>query len=569
MILGVWIGVLGVIALFYYLHDLPSLADLEAESGKQIVEINYSNGNRITNRGEIYNSEVNYYQLPQNLINAVIATEDRRFFSHHGVDLIGIARAFYVNRQAHRIVQGGSTITQQLAKLLFLESNRTFKRKIQEILLAVQLERHFSKEQIFVFYLNRAYFGSGNYGIANAAKNYFGKDVEKLNLNEAAILAGLLKAPSKFSPKTNRKNAEERADVVLRNMIDAGLLNEKNFTEINQNVNYKSEDSQKLYFADFVYDQLGEFLNKKTKQEKILKVTTTLNESFQNKLEEKLDKFLTKNQKKLGKSQVAIVVMKKDGAIQALSGGNNYQKSQFNRAIYAKRQPGSAFKTFVYLAAFERGFTAQDEFEDKKINIGTWLPDNYENKYLGEVNLKVAFAHSLNSVAIQLATKVGGEAIAKLAHQCGIISKIDKNDPTIALGTSEMSLYELVSAYATIANEGRPVIPYAITDVENNAEESLYSRMSSGFDAVISEESVENMKEILREVVVSGTGKNANVAGDIYGKTGTSQDFRDAWFVGFDSEYVVGVWIGNDDNSPTNKITGGSLPALLFAELMG
>jgi penicillin-binding protein 1A len=403
--LAIWLMVFVAIALFYYLHDLPNLSDLESKKGKQIIKVNYSDDQRITNFGEIYSSEVDFYEIPQNLVNAVVATEDRRFFSHHGVDIFGIARAFYVNQKAGRVVQGGSTITQQLAKLIFLNADRNFKRKIQEVLLAIQLERNFTKEQILTFYLNRAYFGSGNYGVGNAAKFYFGKNISKINLNEAAMLAGLLKAPSKFSPKNNQELAESRTDVVLNNMVEAGFLDEKNLSEVLQDVNYKQNGSQHLYFADFVHDQFAEFISKKDLEDKNISITTTLDEKIQEKLETILNDFAEKKAKKLGKSEIAVVIMDKDGAVLGMSGGKDYQKSQYNRATYAKRQPGSAFKTIVYLTAFENGFDPEDEFEDKKINIGTWLPENYENHYLGEVDLKKAFANSLNSVAVQLAQK--------------------------------------------------------------------------------------------------------------------------------------------------------------------
>jgi len=565
---SIWVAIFAAIALLYYFQGLPSLSDLESKDGKQVVQINYSNGNRITNRGEIYTSEVSFYELPPHLINAVVATEDRRFFSHFGVDVFGIFRAYIVNHKAGRIVQGGSTITQQLAKLLFLNSQRTFKRKIQEILLAVQLERHFTKEQILTFYLNRAYFGSGSYGVGNAARHYFGKDVAQLNLNESALLAGVLKAPSKLSPRNNHELAENRANVVLKSMIEAGFLDEKNLSELDRDPNYKIDHSQRLYFADFVYEQFPEFLAKADLQQKVISINSSLDEGIQENLEEILNKFAEKNSKKLGKSEIAVVVMGKDGAVLGMSGGKDYQKSQFNRAVYAKRQAGSAFKTFVYLAAFENGAQTDDVFEDKKINIGTWLPENYESRYLGEVTLQQAFANSLNSISIQLARKVGGSAIANVASKCGILSAIDKNDPTIALGTTEVSPLELVSAYATIANNGEPVIPHVILEVKNDKGHELYKRQSSGLAAVISPSAEEKIKKVLREVVESGTGKNANIADDIYGKTGTSQNFRDAWFVGFDHRYVVGVWIGNDDNSATDKITGGSLPASLFAEII-
>ena len=568
LFLSIWLAILGVVGVIYYFQDLPSLSDLETQNGQQIVQINYENGERIANRGQIYNSDISFYELPTNLINAVVATEDRRFFNHHGVDIFGIIRAFYVNHEAGKIVQGGSTITQQLAKLLFLNPDRNFKRKIQEVLLAVQLERNFTKEQILTFYLNRAYFGSGNYGVAAAAKHYFSKNVSQLDLNEAALLAGLLKAPSKLSPKNNKDLAESRANVVLSNMIDAGFLSQKDLSEITKDLNYKTDRAQRLYFSDFVHDQFPEFIEKNHLQQKVITIATTLDEKIQQKLEKTLDKFIENNTKKLDKAQIAAVVMKKDGAIVGMSGGNDYQKSQFNRAIYAKRQAGSAFKTFIYLAAFENGFKPSDIFEDKKVNIGAWLPENYNNHYLGDVTLRRAFAESLNSVAVQLAKKVGENSIISMARKCGIVSMIAKNDSTIALGTTEVSLLELTGAYATIANDGKPVIPYSIISITNAAQKIIYKRESSGFDAVFSKNSQVNIKDLLHQVVVSGTGKNANIADNIYGKTGTSQNFRDAWFVGFSDNYVVGIWIGNDDNSPTSQITGGSLPASLFAEVM-
>lgn len=568
LIFSVWALVLGIIVIFYYSYDLPGLDSLDVQENKQVVQVNYKNGERITNFGENLGSEVNFYELPSHLINAVVATEDRRFFSHHGVDVFGIIRAFYANQKAGKIVQGGSTVTQQLAKLLFLTPDRNFKRKIQEVLLAVQLEYSFTKEKILTLYLNRAYFGSGNYGVGNAAKFYFGKTVSEINLNEAAMLAGLLKAPSKLSPRNNQELAENRADAVLDKMIDAGFLDEKNLSEINQDVAYKIDNLQKLYFADFVKDQFSDFISHDSGQERVVSITTTLDGNIQDSLEDVLNKFVNVNDKILGKSQIAAIVMSKDGAVLGMSGGKDYQKSQFNRATFAKRQPGSAFKTFIYLTAFENGFKPDNVFEDKKINIGTWLPDNYENNYLGEITLKQAFAKSSNSVAVQLAQKLDKNSIVRIASKVGITSEMDKNDPTIALGTTEVSLYELTSAYATIANNGEAVIPYVISEIKNDKNDSLYKRSTSGLGAVISEDAEEYIKEILREVVKSGTGKNANIADDVYGKTGTSQNFRDAWFIGFNDKFVIGIWIGNDDNSPTNKITGGSLPASLFAEIM-
>jgi penicillin-binding protein 1A len=564
----IWIAILSILALFYYFKDLPDLDELKTRNGRQTVEIDYANGERITNRGEIYTIQVDYYELPPELINAVIATEDRRFFKHHGIDFIGILRAFYVNHEAGKIVQGGSTITQQLAKLVFLKPQKTIKRKIQEILLALQLENDFTKEQILTFYLNLAYFGSGNYGVGNAAKYYFGKNVSDLNLNEAALIAGLLKAPSKLSPRNNRELAQNRANIVLKNMIDAGFLDEKNLKQLDLDPSYKTDHLQKLYFTDFVYDQFLELFAKKAIPEEQLRITTTLDKKVQEKLENVLDEFAAKNAAKIGKSQIAVVIMNKNGAVLGMSGGKDYQQSQFNRAVYAKRQPGSAFKTFIYLAAFEKGFQPDDIMEDKKINFGAWLPENYNGHYLGKVTLKEAFARSLNSVAVQLGKEVGGRDIAALARQCGIAAKIDENDPTIALGTTEVTLLEITGAYATIANGGIPVLAYVISAIKNADDQLLYKRSSSGFKAVITSQAQKNIKEILRAVVKEGTGQNANVAPNIYGKTGTSQNFRDAWFVGFNDKYILGIWIGNDDNSATGNISGGSLPADLFGKIL-
>ena len=568
IIFSIWIAIVASLVLVYYLQDLPSLSEMEEQKNRQVIQINYSDDERITNFGSLYSSETNFYELPANLINAVMATEDRRFFSHHGIDIFGILRATYVNQAAGHIVQGGSTITQQLAKLLFLSPDRNFKRKIQEILLAIQLERNFTKEQILTCYLNRAYFGAGNYGIANAAKFYFGKKVANINLNEAAMLAGLLKAPSKFSPKNNRQLAQTRAEEVLDDMIDAGFLSSENLAQVKEDVSYKVEKSQRLYFADYVRDQFPDFIEKDNLQDKRIIITTTMDERIQAKLEEIENEFVAKNADKIGKSEIAVIIMMKDGAIKAMSGGKDYQKSQFNRAIYAKRQAGSAFKTFVYLTAFENGADIDDEMEDKKVNVGVWLPENYNNHYLGDVTLKRAFAESINSVAVQLAHKQTKGAIADTAKKLGIISKVEKNDLTIALGTTEVTLYELTSAYATIANGGEAVMPYSIVSITNGDEQELYDRQSSGIGTVISSDAQEKIKECLRAAVESGTGKNANVANNIYGKTGTSQKYRDAWFIGFNDDYVVGIWIGNDNNTPTQKLTGGSLPAKLFGEIL-
>ena len=553
----------------YYFINLPSLNELEDQNSKQIIRINYDNENLIINHSEIYQSEVNYYELPNHLINAVVAIEDRRFFNHHGIDITAIIRAYFANKKAGKIVQGGSTITQQLAKLLFLKPEKTFKRKIQEALLALQLEHKFTKEQILTFYLNRAYFGSNNYGVGNAAKKYFNKEVSQLNISESAMIAGLLKAPTLMSPKNNPELAKKRTKRVLSAMQECGYIN-KNYEEnLEQDEEFYREDKGlRFYFSDYVKKQIFEIINLENQQDKIIKVTTTLNEKLQNKLEKVINNFYENNILALIDSQIAVIIMNKNGEILGLAGGKNYQESQFNRATEAKRQAGSAFKTFIYLSALENGYQIDDIFSDKKVKINNWLPDNFNSNFQGKITMAQAFAQSSNSVAVQLSQKIGSKKIIKTARLCGITSPINQNDLTIALGTSEISLLELVSGYATILNNGVPVIPYAIKNIKNQDDKILFNYTKNDFDAVFLAKNIRDIKKLLRLTVEEGTAKEANVGYNIYGKTGTSQNYRDAWFIGFDDEKIIGVWIGNDNNSPTAKITGGSLPAKLFSQLI-
>ncbi len=546
---------------------------METANTKQVIEVCYSNGNKITTLGDLYANQITFNQIPGHLIDAVVATEDRKFFTHGGFDFFGIMRAAYVNYRADKIVQGGSTITQQLAKMMFLKPDRTIKRKVQELMLAWQLEQNFNKEQILTLYLNRAYFGSGNYGIASASRYYFSKVVSKLNLNESAMLAGLLKAPSKLSPNNNHRLAEKRATQVLENMVDAGYLNENNIDEIKKPIVYKDDKLQRLYFSDYIASQFPDYISNPDQANKNrFSIVTTLDEKLQKIVENEANDFVKNNDKKLDKSEVAIILMGQDGAILAMTGGKDYQKSQFNRAIYAKRQAGSAFKLFVYLTAIQNGFKPDDKMEDKKVSLGGWSPENYEKKYYGQVTLKQAFAKSLNSVAVQLTAKLDKKLIIKNALKMGIVSEVDNQDATLALGTAQVSLLELVNSYGAIASNGLAIMPYAVEKIsgasENKGGKVLYQKHTNEPYRIIEEKDVEAMKEMLREVVESGTGKAANVAKNIYGKTGTSQNYRDAWFIGFDDKYVLGVWIGNDDNKPTNKITGGTLPAQLFGQII-
>lgn len=548
------------------MQDLPDLKNFNKKDHFQNIDVTYSNGKIIKSFGNNVVDEVDFYELPDYLVDAIIAIEDRRFFDHFGIDIISIARAAYINHKKGYIAQGASTITQQLAKLLFLDSQKTFKRKVQEVLLAFQLERKFTKEQILTLYLNRAYFGSGNYGVKNAAKSYFNKDIAEINLSEAAILAALLKAPSKLSPKNNPQLAEERANLVIKNMIQNDYLDESDISEIGSRPNYQIDTMQRFYLVDIAFRNYLDFLPADYKNDKSIIIKTTLDENLQEKVQNITQDFIKKNNNELKNSQLALLVMDYQGQVKAVIGGKNYQDSQFNRAFDAKRQAGSLFKTFVYLAAFENGFQDNDIFTDEKIKFSDWLPSNYDNLYYGDVDLKTAFAKSLNSVAIQLAQKVTIPKINDLLSKFNI--KIEnENNLTIALGSPSISLYEIVGAYAIIANHGNYLIPSYIDSIYSK-KNLIYKRYGSQIGQVISNQSWYMMDKLLEEVVRSGTGRQARSKFSVRGKTGTSQNHRDAWFVGYSDNFVVGVWIGHDDSNSSTKITGGSFPAILFAQII-
>ena len=567
IIASIWLGGFLFIYLFYKYHNLPDIEYINLNKNDKIIQINYSDKSKIRTIGDLYANQITFGQLPNHLVEALIVTEDRRFFTHKGFDLRGIIRAFFVNYRSGRIKQGASTITQQLARILFLNNKKTFDRKINEILISHKLEKVFSKEQIIALYLNHAYFGSGNYGIKDAAKFYFNKRVENLNLNESAILVGVLKAPSKLAPNKNRKLAEERADIVLQNMINSGDLGLDSIKYLDDEVSYKDNKLQEFYFTDYVKSQYQDFLNQKQRAQGFFKINTTLDKKLQDLTKISVDRLYRKYPKRLQNSQIAVLVMSHDGKILSMIGGKNYQDSQFNRAVNSKRQIGSIAKTFIYLTAFEKNFTPEDIFEDKKITIGNWSPKNYNNKYYGQVSLEEAFARSLNSVAVQLAQKVKIKNILQNMRKMNIESKIDQ-DLTMALGTAQLSLLELATSFAIIANGGHYIIPSFIESIKSGSNKLIYERKSSNIGKIFDSKQITWIKQLLRSVITYGTGNNANITEDIFGKTGTSQDFRDAYFVGFNSNYVVAIWIGNDNNKATNQITGGMLPALLFKNII-
>jgi penicillin-binding protein 1A len=568
LVLGLWlfIGALGMTA--WVAAHLPPIQSLEVPKRPPSIQIVGLNGRVLATRGEMGGSAVPLRELPPYLPKAFLAIEDRRFYSHWGLDPLGVARAVAANVLHRGVSQGGSTITQQLAKNLFLTQERTMQRKLQELMLAVWLERKYSKDEILDLYLNRVYFGSGAYGIEAAAQRYFGKTARNVTLSEAALLAGLVKSPSKLAPTRNYDGAERRAQVVLAAMSDAGFVTEdaaKTAIASAPKIVKQTGGGSINYVADWVMDVLDGVVGR---VEQDIVVETTIDPTLQALAEKSLLDELTPKGAKFDVEQGAFVAMTPQGAVRALVGGRNYAESQFNRAVAAKRQPGSAFKPFVYLTALERGLTPETVREDKPIDVKGWKPENYSHEYFGPVTLTKALAMSLNTVSVRLTLEVGAPAVVRTAHRLGIVSKLEPN-ASISLGTSEVSVMELVSAYVPFANGGIAVAPHVIDKVRTAGGKLIYRAQNQGLGRVIDERHVAMMNQMMQETLNSGTARKAVLAGlPAAGKTGTSQDYRDAWFIGYTGHLVAGVWLGNDDNTSTKKLTGGGMPADIWNRFM-
>jgi penicillin-binding protein 1A len=564
----IWALFLGFCFAAWLAFDLPDVDTLNEIDKRPSVTLLDRNGDIFATYGDLYGETVQLAELPIYLPQAVLAMEDRRFYDHSGVDPRGLARAIYTNIAEWDLVQGGSTVTQQLAKNVFLTHERTLRRKGQELMLAIWLERHFSKDEILTLYLNRIYFGAGTYGVEAASQRYFGKSAREVSAYEAAMLAGMIRAPSRYNPLSNRALAEERAKVVLSAMADAGYLSEGEAEAAAEGSigggTTQIARASGQYFADWVMDQLPDFVGLTDRD---LIVETTLDPRLQSLAEEKMAAVVAGQAEPGGASQGALITMTPDGAVRALVGGVDYRASQFNRATQALRQPGSAFKPFVYLAAFEAGLQPDSRMFDGPVSIGGWSPANYEDRYYGEVTLREAMARSLNSVAAQLTGRVGPDRVVEVAQRLGISTNLMAT-PSIALGTSEVTLVDLTGAFATFVNAGRVVLPRGIERVRAIDGTVIYERSGSGAGAVVAPQQVAQMQDVLAAVIGWGTGKAADIGRPAGGKTGTAQDYRDAWFVGFTAELVTGVWFGNDDNRPMTDVTGGRLPARLWAAFM-
>ncbi|MBV9740790.1 MAG: PBP1A family penicillin-binding protein [Hyphomicrobiales bacterium] len=568
--LCVW-GMIGLAGLAgYYFTKLPPIDQLAVPKRAPNVAILASDGSLIANRGETGGRTVSLSELPAYAPKAFVAIEDRRFYSHFGIDPIGLGRALAVTvwRRGHGGMQGGSTLTQQLAKNLFLTQERTVSRKMQEAILAVWLERNYTKNQILELYLNRVYFGAGAYGIEAAAQRYFSKPARSLSLAEAAMLAGVVQAPGRLAPNRNPDAAEKRADIVLADMRDQGFITKgmekvalAHPAQAIENVGGGAAN----YAADYVMDVLDEKIGA---LEGDITVSTTIDSRLQALAEHVLGEELDAKGGKLDVGEGALVALGPDGAVKALVGGRDYAKSQFNRATSARRQPGSSFKPFTYLTAIENGLTPDTVREDGPINIKGWKPENYTHEYFGPVTLKQAFAMSLNTVAVRLAAEFGPKAVTSTAARLGIQSPLQAT-PSIALGTSEVTPLELVTAYATFANGGIGVDPHVIASVKTANGRLLYRQGVESRGRVIDQTAHAMMIDMMRETLLTGTARKAEIPNwDAAGKTGTTQDYRDAWFVGYTATLVTGVWLGNDDDSPMKKVTGSGLPAEIWNRFM-
>lgn len=568
VILGLWGAIAAGGIILYYGAQLPQSSDWQIPDRPPNVQLLSHDGGLIANRGQTGGQEVRLSSLPPYFPDAVVAIEDHRFYSHFGFDPIGFTRAMVTNVVRGRLVQGGSTLTQQLAKNLFLEHKRTIERKVQELILAIWLETKFSKEEILEMYLNRVYFGAGATGVDAAARTYFNKPASMATLAEAATIAGLLKAPSRLAPNRHPKRAQARAKLVLAAMEREGFITPKE-RKLALTMPVKAVERHRTnslnYVADWVMEQLPSYVE--DVNEDII-VETTLDLRMQTLAERAVSNALDTSGKKYGVGQGALVSATPFGAVRALVGGRSYQKSQFNRAIKAKRQPGSAFKPFVYLASLELGNSPNGMRVDEPVRFGKWTPKNYSKKYMGQVSLRQALALSLNTVAAQLAFEVGPANVASIARRLGIRSKM-ANNPSIALGTSEVTPIELVGAYLPFANGGLRAEPYIISRIVTKSGDVLYTHPALPGQQVIAPHVLSNINSMMQETLISGTGKKALLPGrPAGGKTGTSQNYRDAWFVGYTANLVTGIWFGNDNGKPTKRASGGNLPASAWKAYM-
>ncbi len=564
-ITGFVVGLLAVVALaiavWTTMNSLPSYSSLKASEHGQTIVVRARDGREIVSIGPSYGRWLTYDQIPESMRNAMIAVEDRRFYDHYGVDPVGVLRSVKVRVETGAFRQGGSTITQQLARNIFLNNNKTFDRKAREAILALALERKFTKQQILELYLNKVYFGGGAYGIDSASRLFFSHPADELSVGEAAIIAGLVKAPSRYSPTADAEAAVGRAGTVLALMQQQGFITAGEAAEVDlDTIELKPEYGQNSvrYFTDWVLPQL-DFIVPDTFEP--IEVWTTLDVGMQRAATTAIQNNVPKG------AQGALVSLDRDGAILAMVGGTDYVESNFNRATDALRQPGSAWKLFVYLAALEAGFTPDTPIEDKPITIDGWSPRNSGGNYAGMIDVRAAFAYSKNTVAAQLGDEVGFGTVASMAQRFGITSPISTY-PSMVLGASEVRVIDLTRAFAAVAAKGTSVEPYGITRVTSSSGELLYERRASREQLLVAPYVAAQMTDLLQTAVSTGTGRAAQIGRPVAGKTGTTSSNKDGWFLGFSSGVTTGVWMGRDDAKRVPGLQGGTAPARAFADYM-
>lgn len=574
-ILGTACLLAGLVALKLYLAIIPPIANLSDFKPNMVTKFLSADGEVIKTFNACTFSKVEANQIPKELKEAIVATEDKNFYNHPGYDLCGVARSMIENAIAGHVVQGGSTITQQLSRMLFLSNEQSYTRKIKEIIIAAQIEKSISKDQILTMYLNNVYLGSGAYGVEGAAQIYFAKHLDQLTLAEIALIAGLPQAPSVYSPFNNPDLAIKRRNQVLqrmyrmkyidKNMMDRAMAEKLHLTSMPQSYLLNKAP----YFCDMVMRELEKlgFTEQEISQGGY-KIVTTLDYKTQVKTNEAIVSELNAYGLRGDKNQAAVFAFSPvDGRILAYAGGKDYSKSQYDRVTQAVRPPGSAFKPFIYTAAVEKGVTPNDLIDDKPFTAGTWNPHNYGNRYRGQIPVYKALMISSNVCAARLIQYVGVRAVIQIARIMGITTPLEY-DYTIALGSNGVKLYELTRAYGIYANGGFKVEPYGIERIESSRGKVLYSASRPRITKVLSSDTAATMTAMLRTVIERGTGMAANIGRPAAGKTGTTDDYKDAWFVGYTPSVVMGVWVGNDDNTKMRGLTGGTVPALIWRDIM-
>ncbi|WP_353206993.1 PBP1A family penicillin-binding protein [Sphingorhabdus sp.] len=553
MVLGIFVAIAR--------SEIDSFEDLKASPNGQMIRIRAADGTVIQSLGPSFGRWLTINQLPSEMKDAMVAVEDRRYYMHPGVDPIGITRSFYARAVQGRWTQGGSTITQQLARNIYLNSNKEFGRKIREIILALAMETKFSKDQILELYLNKVYFGGGAYGIDAASRKFFDHGAENISLAEAAIIAGLVKAPSRYAPTADAQAAVERAKVVVAVMQDAGMITATEAAGVKPaDVKLAAESPQDSvrYFTDWILPQLNGLIDE---TEKPIDVWTTLDLKMQRAATAAIAANVPRG------AQGALVSIDRDGAVKAMVGGTDYITSNYNRAVTAVRQPGSAWKLFVYLTALEAGFRPEDMVEDKPVEIDGWQPKNSGGKYAGSISLRTAFAYSKNTVAAQIGQEVGTSSIANMARRFGITTPIN-TQPSMVLGTSEARVIDMTQAFAAVAAKGRSITPYGVSKVTTIDGETLYAAKPSSSVQLVDGWVAGAITDLMQSAVATGTGRAANIGRPVAGKTGTTSSNKDGWFLGFSSGLTTGVWMGRDDARSIGGLEGGRAPAQAWAAYM-